>query len=471
MLIVYIEILNTFILYYLIVNSLCYLLLLFFSIPDVLQRFKEQELETVKTLLKSYSLPPVSVIMPVYNEGNMALEAILSVLKSDYANTNLIVVNDGSPDNSLQLIIDKFKMVPVAPLAKDKIKTYGKIKGYYISKTQKNLILIDKEHTNKSDSMNVGINVNRAPLFISVDSDTLVEPDAISQLIFYFLRLSYPVAAGGGVYVLNGCEFKDGKIINARMSYKPIHIFQSCEYLRSFLFSRSGWNTLGGALCYAGAFTLFNNHSAMFIGGYDVDNLAQDFEIITHLHEYNREKKFRYNIGYTPAAISWTDVPSTLKEYWHQRINWQYYSLRSLLLHKKMLFNPKYGIVGLYTYPFYLFGEILGVFVEFTAYILVIVTYVLGILNFKWATLFFVLCFGFSTFLTMATLLMSLATFNTYKHINDVILVLFFSILENFGFRQYGVLCRVVASVKYFWDACFKRGSDLPFLPPPPSSS
>lgn len=471
MLIEYIEAINTFILYYLIVNSLCYLLLLTFSIPDVLQRFKEYEMETVKTLLKSYSLPPVSVIMPVYNEGNMALEAILSVLNSDYGNTNLIVVNDGSSDNSLQIIIDKFSMVRVAPLVKDRIKTYGKIKGYYISKIQKNLILIDKEHTNKSDSMNVGINTNRAPLFISIDSDTLVEPDGISQLIFYFLRLSYPVAAGGGVYVLNGCQFKDGKITDARMSHKPIHIFQSCEYLRSFLFSRSGWNTLEGALCYAGAFTLINNHSGMFIGGYDVDNLAQDFEIITHLHEYSREKGFPYNIGYSPAAIAWTDVPSTLREYWHQRINWQYYSIRSLLLHKKMLFNPRYGIVGLYTYPFFLFGEILGVFVEFTAYILFIISWILGILNFKWATLFFTLCFGFSTFLTMATALMSLATFNKYKRINDILLILIYSILENFGFRQYSVLCRVVASFKYLWDACFKKGSSLPFLPPSSTSS
>jgi biofilm PGA synthesis N-glycosyltransferase PgaC len=444
---------NLLILYYFILLSIGYLILLIGSIPDILFRFKENEIINIQALLKSYIFPPVSVIMPFYNEKEIVLDAIKSVLNSDYPNVHLILVNDGSTDTSLQMIIDAFHMYPVAPLIKNKIKTHGAVVGYYISDIYKNLTLIDTEHSDKSDTMNVGINANRAPLFISIDSDTLIEPDGISQIIFYYLRLSYPVAVGGGVYVLNGCTFQNGVITEAKMSLKPIHIFQSCEYLRSFLFARSGWNAFGGALCYAGAFSLINNHSAMFVGGYDVDNLAQDFEIITHLHEYSLEKKFPYHIGFTPSAIVWTDVPSTLGQYWHQRFNWQYYSLRSLLLHKKMLFNPRFGVVGLFTYPFYLFGEILGAIVECTAYILMIMSYFIGIFDLHWAALFFTICFGFSTFLTMATALLSLITFNKYQSLSDIILILEFSILENFGFRQYNVICRVAATFKYAWDA------------------
>ena len=428
-----VDILNWSILWYLIVLSLGYAILLAASIPDIFSRFEESEIGDVKDLMRSHTMLPVTVIIPAYND------------------VNIIIVNDGSTDKTLDKIKKVFDLEKVNAVLPEKVKSFGKIKGYYISKYDIKVTLLDKENSGKSDSLNVALNACRTPLFITLDADTILEPDAISNIIFYMFTHVNTVAVGGAVYILNGCKYEDGKIIEKRMSRLPLYALQSCEYMRSFLFSRSGWNTFNGALSYAGAFTLFNHKAVIDVGGFDKDNLAQDFEIITHLHAYQREQKNDYTIGYTAAAVAWTDVPGSVIELWRQRINWQKDSLRSLLLHKRMLFNPRYGVIGLYNYPFFLFGETLGVVVEFSAYILVILSWYYGILDTYWAILFFVICWGFVTFLTMATALMNFITYNQYRRLSDLLWLMLIVTTESFGYRQFLVACRVKATIIYFF--------------------
>lgn len=450
MLIEIINFVNWSILCYFIFLSCGYIVLLITSMPEILLRFKEVKIGNIISLMDSPLLPPVTVIVPAYNESSAILETIESILKNDYLNKSIIIVNPGSTDRMLKKLIDAYALHQVTPLIPQKIKTTCEIRGYYISLTHHNIVLIDTDRDDRSDTLNVGINACRTPLFMTVDADTLMEPDAISRILFYMLSRSNMIAAGGAVFILNGCTFKDGEIISANMSLKPLYAFQTCEYLRSFYFSRVGWNSFGGALCYAGAFTVFNLKSAVRVGGYKVGNLAQDFEIITHLHADFRENHLKYRIGYTPSAAVWTDVPGTYKEYWKQRYNWQYSILQSLMPYKKMLFNPTYGMVGFITYPFFLFGETLSAIVEFLAYLSLIICLYLGILDVYWAVLFFILCWGFSILLTIATSMMAFSTFNRYKKFKNIVWVLFFSIIEIFGFRQYNVICRTSATLAYF---------------------
>lgn len=447
------EIINTFnwsILWYLIALTFGYIILLTVSLPDILEKFRESEIDTISDIVRSYALQPVTIIIPAYNEQENILDAVYSAINNNYANKHILVINDGSTDNTLQLLIDTFNLQTIYPILPKYVNTRSDIRGYYISKYHLNLTVIDKINTGKGDSLNVGVNVCKTPLFATVDADTILEPDAIGKIVYYALSKPNTVAAGGAVYILNGCKFHDGKITDARMSLKPLYAFQTCEYLRSFLFNRSGWNAFGGALSFAGAFTLFNHKAVIEIGGFDADNLAQDFEVITHLHEYQMDRKRKYTIGYTPSASVWTDVPGTLKSYWQQRSNWQRDTLRSLMLHQNMFFNPKYGMVGLYNYPFYLLGETLGCIVEFTAYILILFSWYVGLLDVYWAILFFIICIGFVTFLTVANAFISIVTFNKYHRLSDLLYLFFISLFENIGFRQYHLVCRVVASIKYF---------------------
>ena len=441
---------NWFILWYLIALSAGYLFLLITSLPEIFLRYKEVEIVNLSSLIQSHIMPHITVIVPAYNEEAGIIECIYSILSNDYTNIDIIVVNPGSTDKTLEKLINEFDLIPVAPFTQDAIKTTGKIKGYYVSRFLLNFTVIDKEHTNRSDTLNVGVNACRTDLCMTLDADTLLDHGAISKAIFYMLIKPNTISVGGGLYILNGNTYKDGQIIEAKMPLKAIYGFQACEYMRSFLFYRSGWNSFGGALCYAGAFTCFLREPLVQIGGFEAYNLAQDFEVITHLHAYIHEHHLPYNISFTPAAIAYTDVPGTLKTYWQQRFNWQYWTLHSLLRHKRILFNPNYGKIGFFTYPFYLFGEAFGAVVEFTAYLMVIVSWLLGILDVYWVLLIFIICWGFISLLTMVTALINFLTFKQYKKISDLFLMLFFIVIENIGFRQFGVICRTYATFYYF---------------------
>lgn len=449
MLVQIITYLNWCILWYFIGLSSVYILLLALSIPDIRLRFKETYVSKLVSAMKSNSMPPVTAIIPAFNERQNILETVDSLLKMTYTNTYILIINASSTDDTLRKLIKTYDLYAISPIASSQLEVIGAIKGYYISRTYPNITVLDKQYKDRSDAINAGVNLCHTPLFFTIDADSLIEPNALSRIVFYMLSRPYTIAVGGAVNILNGCIFRSGKIVEAKVAFNLLYGFQTCEYMRSFLFSRSGWNALGGALCYAGTFTLFQHKNIVDIGGFQRDNAAQDFEIITHLHAYNLEHKVKYHIGYTPAAAVWTDVPGTLREYWNQRVNWQDGMLRSLMPYKKMLFNYKYGVIGLFTYPFFLFGETLSALVEFTAYILLILSWYFHILNPFFTVLFFVICWGFTVALTMATALLNFVTFDSYKHIRDLLWFLFIAIIEPFGFRQFNVICRVWATFKY----------------------
>ena len=447
------------ILWYLIIISIGYVVLLIASIPDIILSFKEADIGNIISLLKSRQLPPVTVIMVSYNEMKRDLiNSMQSVLTNDYINTKLIVVNNDSTDNTLSELKSIYDLEQDYTPIHRKVFQRGTVKGVYQSRKYSNLTVIDKTDKDKSDGLNVALNACVTPIFITIDADTLIEPDAISKILFPMLTKSHTIAVGGSVYILNGCKYKDGKIIEAGLSFSPLYALQTCEYLRSFMFGRAGWNTFGGSLSYSGAFTLFETQAVIENHGFQLDNFSNDLEVILHLQATKYEKKYPYKIYYTPAAIAWTDVPGTLNEYFHQRTKWQYGSQMSFFGFKRMFFNPKYGIMGLYVYPFFLTAEIFGHIVELLAYLTVFLTWYLGILNIYWAILLFVVCWGFVTFLTISTTCLSLLTFNKYRKMSTIFTILFYSIVEQFGFRQYNLLCRLWGTLKYFKDQIFHSG-------------
>jgi cellulose synthase/poly-beta-1,6-N-acetylglucosamine synthase-like glycosyltransferase len=400
--------------------------------------------------LSSISLPEVTIIVPVYNGSEFILETIYSIIKSDDADVNIIIVNDGSTDSTLSTLISHFKLKKLHIHSGDEVSVRHKVKSIFRSETNINLLVIDKEHGGKSDAQNSALNICHTPLFITLDADTLLEPDAINSITFELLSKKNVVAVGGALYILNGCEYKNGSILQKKMSKNPICIYQTCEYLRSFLFNRSGWNTLRGALCYSGAFTLFQHKFVVEIGGFDYNNPSQDFEIITHLQASSYEKNNNTKVSYTTAASAWTMVPDTICSLGRQRFIWQTGILMSIIKFKYMFLNPRYGITGLYTFPVYLLTEALGIFVEFVSYILVIISWYIGILDQKLTLYILAIIFIYVTLLTVATALISFITYNKYLKIFDIIPMIIISLLENLGIRQYLTICRIYSSIIFF---------------------
>ncbi len=236
---------NKVILFYFAALGIGYTILLIASFPDILRKFNENVHGNVGELINRQGLIPITIITPAYNEATrgVILNCIYSILNSEYKNVNLIVINDGSTDNTLELLIDTFALYEVPIAVKQKIKT-ANLQHSYQSRLYPNLIVLDKEHSNTGDTMNAGINACHTPLFATVDADTILEPEALTRIIFTFLSNKHCVSVGGAVYVLNGNKAENGKFLtHPHISSGYVPAIQSCEYLRSFLFGRSGWNT------------------------------------------------------------------------------------------------------------------------------------------------------------------------------------------------------------------------------------
>jgi cellulose synthase/poly-beta-1,6-N-acetylglucosamine synthase-like glycosyltransferase len=424
-------------------------ILLFISFPDIINRFDEVRYGNLDAIINNNLSMPMSIVVPVYNLSDEVLDSVSSILNSNYKKINIVIVNDGSTDGTLKKMIKTYQLIKVPAVIRQKIKT-ASIRGCYESLIYPNLVVVDKVHGGAGDALNAGVNACRTPIFASVDADTLLERDAITRIMFTFLSEPNCISVGGAVYIINDNEVKDG--IFVKKQHLPRHIvpaLQVCEYVRSFMFSRAGWNFFGGSLSYAGAFTLFEKEAVIASGGYDTDNFAQDAEIILKLHDYMRQHKFPYTICYTPAAISWTEVPKNLFSYWRQRDRWQRGLMRSFCLHRHMFLNPKYGVVGMFTYPVYIVFELLTPLVEFTAYLAFGAGLLLGIVSLEMFLLFIALAVGYAAFLTLASVFMNLLTFKKYAKFSDGFVIFMMVIVEMFGFRQYHTVCRTIATGRY----------------------
>ncbi|HAT9216030.1 TPA: glycosyltransferase, partial [Legionella pneumophila subsp. pneumophila] len=319
----------------------------------------------------------------------------------------------------------------------------------YISKTHSHLMLIEKEHFGVGDALNVGLNLCFTPYVMTMDADSVMEPDAISEMIHYMLSHEHTIAVGGGVYLLNDCKVYQGQIVEAHLPKKLISALQINEYMRSHLFNRTAWNRLGGTMSYSGTATLFQRQALLNVNGFDAGNFSQDAEVIIKLHEYYRRQKIDYRIGFTPKATVWTMTPNNIKSYSVQQNHWRRGLLRSTLRYWYMFLNPRYKIQGLISYPFYMLLEILAPYVEFTAYVCVFIAYYIGILNGYTALLYIILAWGFSSYLSLACAFINLITFNKYRKLNDILKIFGLSLIDMAGFRQYLTTVKVWASFQY----------------------
>lgn len=440
-----------FVLWYIIILDLCYILLLFGSLKSIITGYLETTILEVVPIVKEMPLLQyVTVIIPVYNGEDLVVESIYSVLNSkNQEQICIIIVNDGSTDGTLQKIITTFDMHKIPCNYVPKVPVKKEIRELYYADHKLKIILVDKKNGGKSDALNAGLNFCQTDLFITLDHDTLVAPNAIYTLMYNFLHDKDTIAVGGSLSILNGCQYKDGKIIKEEISKNPLCAVQACEYLRSFLYGRAGWASISGSLCYAGAFTLFDYNYVLQIGGFDYNNVAQDFEIITHLQKLNRDEHYKSRLGFAPGAVAWTRVPETLKGYWHQRTNWHMGSLQSLLMHKKMFFNPRYGVIGLVTYPFFFLGEICGSFIIFLGYVIGFICLMFGLVDYYWLKLIFIVSLGLALSMSMATFFLSFMTYNRYKGVKAKTGLFVAAILENLGFRQMLVICEAIAIIRY----------------------
>ncbi|MCF8338400.1 MAG: glycosyltransferase, partial [Bacteroidales bacterium] len=414
--------------------------------------FKKNKHIDHEVILSSDMAPFVSVLAPAYNESASIVQSVRAFLSLTYHSFEVVVINDGSTDDTLEKLIATYGLEKV-PYAFDQKVRSEKVKAAYKSRhaSYNRLLVIDKENGGKADALNAGINVSSGELFLALDVDSIVEPDALLKMVKPFLDSEQPVIASGGVVrIANSCRFEDGKLIERRVPGKLLPRIQVLEYSVAFLMGRIGWTQLGGLLLVSGALGLFDKTVAIACGGYNPDTVGEDLELIVRMRKYMASRKSPYKVVYIPDPLIWTEVPGDLKTLGKQRNRWTRGSIDTLIRHSDLFMNRKYGIMGWLSYPYWLVFEWLAPILETLSILLLIGIALAGASN--WNVFFSIIIFvyTFAILYFHYTILLEELTFHKYNRIKDLLMLFAASWLYPLIYHPLIVLWALKGNWDYF---------------------
>lgn len=437
--------------YFIAVNSI-YLILAFLSLKGANERNFMWHIKKQTLLFEHDLLSSISIIAPAYNEEKSIIESVTSLLNLKYPKYEVIVVNDGSRDDTIGVLIKHFELERKHPFFQLLLRTKP-LRSVYVSKQIPNLIVIDKQNGGKADALNMGINAAKNDYICGIDADSLLDEDALLKLMSVTLDdARNHIALGGNIVPVNGSIVDKGKIEKSGLGKNTIVRFQTLEYLRAFTTGRIGWSKLHSLLIVSGAFGLFNRQSLIETGGYlsisgdlKKDTVGEDMELVVRLTHKAIKDKMPYRVEYVHHANCYTELPSDMHSLLKQRNRWQRGLLDILSYHRALLFNPKYKQPGLIGFPYFFIFEMLGPFLELIGYIALIAGIFLGILNVELVILLFYATIGYGIFISLISLWISERK-NDFYPIKDTFIMIIMAIFENFGYRQIMSLYRVLAT-------------------------
>jgi len=453
-----------------------YIILLLLSIVKVKSSTRLWNLKTMSFLFKPRMLPSVSIIAPAFNEEKTIIESANSLLNIKYPDHELVIVNDGSRDETLNTLISFYNLKRSDYFYTQRLKT-APVRGIYLNPLYPRLVVVDKENGGKADSLNAGLNIAAKEYYCGIDADSLLEPDALLKVAA--LTLDYGVetpAMGGNVFPINGCGVDRGKLTHIALPRNNLAKLQAIEYLRAFMCGRLGWAQINSLLIISGAFGLFRKERVVSIGGYLTSNerykrdtVGEDMELVVRVSRLMREKKQQYRISYAYNANCWTEVPESLSVLKRQRDRWHRGLIDILFLHRKIIFNPAFGKMGMLGMPYFLIFEMIGPLFEIQGYLMVAAAAVLGLISTKLALLLLISTIFMGILISMASVLIAERQVSYFSY-RDTLKMLAIAFLENFGPRQVFSLWRVFG---YFsamkkpkgWGKMERRGFASPGTP------
>ena len=439
-------ILSVVLLVYVIVLQLTNTALVILGWLRVADYVRRRPLRSYRYVAHSKMSMPVSILVPAYNEEHSIVSSVKSLIESQFLQLEIVVINDGSTDATLDAMISGFDMIATERVPGSGLATQP-IRDLYVSRTHPNIAMIDKENGGKADSLNAGINYARFPLVCAIDADTLLDPGALSRLVWEFQGDEDTVAVGGIVRVVNGSRFEGGRLVEVQTPRTFIANVQIIEYLRAFLGGRIGWSRIGALLIISGAFGLFRKEAVIEAGGYDPTTVGEDAELVLRLYRTFDDQGKRCRVTFFPDPICWTEAPSSWRILTRQRDRWQRGLAELLWKHRDMFMRPKYGRIGFLTLPYFWIFELLGPFVEVGGFIVVVLGLIFGFIYWPFALLLATLSFVYGLSLSLIVILIEQRAYARYPNWRDLARLGQAAVIENFGYRQYLAIVRVRA----FW--------------------
>ncbi|MCC9167525.1 glycosyltransferase family 2 protein [Pontibacter harenae] len=389
---------NYLVLYYAIGICASYVILALISAFAMANYKKRNSFVDYRSILSSKFAPSVSLIAPAYNESMTIVDNVRSLLTLHYNNCEVIIVNDGSKDNTMQLLIEAYELEKVDYVLNEQVATKP-VRGIYKAKNPAHhkLVVVDKENGGKADALNVGINVSVNKLIACIDVDCVLEPDSLLKLVKPFKEEERKVIATGGVIrIANSCEVEDGRLIRVHVPDKFIARVQVLEYFRAFLMGRMAWAHLDGLLLISGAFGMFDKETVIRAGGYNHNTVGEDMELLVRMRRLMYEEKMPCKVAFIPDPLCWTEAPQTWDILKRQRNRWTRGTAETLMLHRKMILNKRYGILGLVSLPLWVLFEWLAPLIEFFGMIFFVLSAILGFANWPFFFSFLALIYSFA---------------------------------------------------------------------------
>lgn len=370
--------------------------------------------ETIRYSMKSSPLTPkVSIIASAYNEELTIKDNVYSLLRIDYPDYDIIIVNDESTDHMMDIMMKEFKLVPV-PFTETKKVPSKPIKAVYKSTDPrfKQLTVVDKEHAGtKSDGINAGINISESPYFINTDVDCIVEPMAVYRMMWLVINSHLPmIGVGATMLMVNGCKVEDGVVTKAAVSSNPLPWFQQMEYMRSFLIGKMGWIANGSLPNISGGFGLFHTDVVVKSGGYDPRSFAEDVDMLLRMITYMKNTGQEFALGQIPQVCCWTEGPFLPRAIYRQRVRWARGLFEIVSNHRRMFFNHRYGVTGVFTLPYIFFFEFIAPILEISGFIFMLWLIFTGRVNWNTTFVIFSMIFLFSISISFVVLVFDYAT-------------------------------------------------------------
>ena len=447
--------------YFLVINTL-YLLfsvVAFFALIQHRRRWTSRALDVV---MRSPATPAISVIAPAYNEEATIEQSLRSLLLLNYPQFEVVVVNDGSKDKTIETMVAAFGLMRAPVVSQQPLDTQP-VRALYRSLDNPDLVVIDKANGGKADAINAGINAARYPLVCVIDADSILEPEALMRASLPFVENPNTLATGGIIRIVNGCTVEAGQVTKIDLPSSWLARFQVVEYLRAFLSGRVFMSAANALLIISGAFGLFRRDAVIEVGGFRHDTIGEDMEIVARLHRRWRDTNRPYRVVFQPDPVCWTEAPETRKILASQRNRWQRGTCQVLSYHMAMMGNPKYGSVGWFAMPYFLIFEAAGPLIEVSGYLVTVVAVMFGLLDIVFAQLLFLAAVVFGAMISMTSVLLEEMSFRRYPKVRHLLLLAAIGVIENFGYRQLTTYWRLKGVIDFLrkkqgWGVMTRKG-------------
>ncbi|MEN8223857.1 MAG: glycosyltransferase [Bacteroidota bacterium] len=348
-----------------------------------------------------YSNHFVSIIVPTYNEDVSIVHCTHMLMELDYPNYEVIIVNDGSNDQTLETLYNNFDFHEIENEIRPEILT-NPIKKILRSKTR-NLTLIDKENGGKADSINAGINFSNGNYICTIDADSILDTKALKEVVRPFILNPKTIVSGGQLAASNDLIIEHNQVVNSKTPTNIWVLWQIIEYIKSFMISRLGLSKINALLIMSGAFSLYKKDDLLQTGGFltrinthpyiaetmgpGKQTVCEDMEIVVRLYQYYRDKKMKPKTVFLPEPVCWTEVPDNGNNLFKQRSRWQQGLAETLKIHRKMIFEPGYGMTGLIGLPYYFLFELFSPLIKVFSLIFIAVSVFYGTINFQFVAM------------------------------------------------------------------------------------